>query len=86
MALDSGAVTVAATATEISFDTQGGMSILVQNLSGVDVYLGDSGVATTTGFKLTDGSSISYSLLTGDKLYGIVATGTADVRVQWIGL
>jgi len=85
MALDSGLKTIADTATEISFESQGGLTVLIQNLSGVDVYLGDSGVTTSTGYKLADGSSISYDLLTDDSVYGIVATGTASVRVTWLG-
>jgi len=85
MALDSGLKAIASTATEISFASQGGLTVMIQNLSGVDVFLGDSGVTTSTGYKLADGSSISYDLLTDDSLYGIVATGTASVRVTWLG-
>ena len=85
MALDSGLKAIASTATEISFASQGGFIVMIQNLSGVDVFLGDSGVTTSTGYKLADGSSISYDLLTADSVYGIVATGTASVRVTWLG-
>jgi cold shock CspA family protein len=85
MALDSGLKAIADTATEISFASHGGLTVLIQNLSGVDVFLGDSGVTTSTGFKLIDGQSISYDLLTDDSLYGIVATGTSNVRVTWLG-
>ena len=85
MALDSGLKAIADTATEISFASHGGLTVLIQNLSGVDVFLGDSGVTTSTGYKLADGSSISYDLLTDDSLYGIVASGTANVRVTWLG-
>jgi hypothetical protein len=54
-------------------------SALLQPLS-VDLYIGDSTVTAATGIKLTAGVINSDIVSTGP-LYGITASGTADVRV-----
>lgn len=68
--------------------TTGATSILAANyerkgfvLSALDgtVYLGGSGVTTSTGFPLATGQSISSSAFLG-AVYGITASGTVNVR------
>lgn len=85
MALTSGLVEVGTTPTEISFDSQGGLTVLVQNISGADAYLGDENVSTSTGFKLSDGQTVSYDLLTDDSLYAIIETDNINLNVTWLG-
>lgn len=56
-------------------------SILVHSLAGNDtVYLGGSDVATTNGFPLDPGATLGWDLV-GEEIYGVVASGTAEVRV-----
>ena len=76
-------VTVAASATLIAavgYDRK--RSVCVQNNSGVDVFLGDNHVTTSAyGYKLADGTAITIDMARNEKLYGVVATGTAAVGV-----
>jgi len=63
--------------------------ILFNNDSTDTVFIGDSAVTTATGFPIPAGTTFSASDLAHqslrgrveDCLYGIVASGTADVRV-----
>ncbi len=55
-------------------------SILVTNNGSVAVYLGTSSVTTANGTPLAPAASLSLELSAGVVLYGIVASGTADVR------
>ena len=54
-------------------------ALAVRNVGALTVYIGGSGVATTSGFPLYPGESQAFdaSLV----LYGIVAAGTCEVRV-----
>ena len=62
--------------------------ILINN-GGTTVFVGDSAVLTTTGFPIPANTTFSPSDLAhqslvgviGDRLYGIVVSGTEDVRV-----
>ena len=67
-------------------------NFIIQNKSGATVYIGGSNVSTsgvTAGFQLVDGATFepgveaSKSLTgsTSDRLYGIVASSTANVTV-----
>lgn len=51
---------------------------IIQATDGT-VYLGGSGVLTTTGFPLAAGQSISSSAFLG-AVYGITSSGTVNVR------
>jgi hypothetical protein len=76
------AVSVTTTATLIRAAKSGRESLTVQNLAAAtDVYVGpDSSVTTSNGLKIAQaGGSANYNEYTG-ALYGIVASGTADVR------
>jgi len=55
--------------------------ITVYNGSGAPLYLGDSGVTTTNGLTLPNGSSMSLNLDAGVILYGIQAAAAGDIRV-----
>jgi len=50
------------------------------NDAATTVYIGGLGVTTTAGFPLKAGTGLSFRLLTGDIIHGIVTTGTVDVR------
>lgn len=92
MAVVEASVTVATTATELSGGDAGGptsgQSILVKvPAAGATVYLGGSGVTTTTGYPLAAGESFTADLGPGDTLFGIVVgPATQAVNVIRIGV
>ena len=53
---------------------------IIQNAGAVDVYLGPSGVTTSSGLLLAAGASLVDSASTS-AWYGITSSGTADLRV-----
>lgn len=60
----------------------GRVEVTVQNLSNVDIYIGDSAVTSASGTKISKGGSGTYKLGEGCLLYAIAAAGTGnDVRV-----
>lgn len=80
-------VTVSTTATVILDPANGGVVdkhgaiIKLPSTAGASVFLGGSGVTTTTGYELEVGDIVDVSLVAGDVLYGIVAASTEDVHV-----
>lgn len=85
MALSHGIVSVGTTATLLSASTSGrdGQTVLIQNPSaGATVYLGGSGVTTSSyGYSLTGGTAFTIELQDGEALYGVVASSTQNVSV-----
>jgi hypothetical protein len=69
------AVTVGTTATALP----GASNALVQNRSAVSVFLGDAAVTVANGFEL--GTEMAVEITNGNGLHGIVASGTADLRI-----
>lgn len=56
--------------------------VCVRNDSGVDVFLGGSGVTIAAGLKLPTATTFGpIELNTGDDLYGVVAAATQPVTV-----
>lgn len=53
---------------------------IIQNVGTVDVYVGPSGVTTTSGLHLEPGASLTDTSSTS-AWYGITASGTGDLRV-----
>lgn len=66
--------------------TSGGMSITPNAVlihvpqGGATVYLGNENVDVADGFPVTAGAYIGWDLVT-EPLYGIVASGTQDVKM-----
>lgn len=54
-------------------------TIYVQNQGSATVYLGASGVSSSTGFPLAAGVSATLTLFPDESLYAISATGTQTV-------
>lgn len=67
-------------------DSTAGQSLVVQNRGAADVFVGGTGVTTSTGFKLAAGDSVSLDLGQGEKLFGIVATGTVTCHILRAGV
>lgn len=92
MAVTSGVVSVGTTATLLSgpdTDTTFGQTLYVTNSSDVIVYLGSGDVTgETDGYPLAAGDSFPWPMMLGggEAVYGIVATGTADVAVFRLGV
>lgn len=60
--------------------------LLIENCGTAAVYLGTSGTTTTIGYPLLPGYTLALRRLDSpDAWYGIVATGTADVRFSTLG-
>jgi hypothetical protein len=76
-------VTVATTAggTLISAARPGGDTVTIQNLGTTAVYVGVSGVTTSTGFPIPGVAGASLTLPANVAIYGIVASGTQAVAV-----
>lgn len=58
--------------------------VVIQNLSGADLYLGSVTVSTSVGFKLTSGSTLALEGGSAGPVYGIAAiaqTSPADTRI-----
>lgn len=78
MAVLTGQVTVGTTPTQIVPPrSRNGVSFV--QMSGSDVFLGDSSVTTTTGVLLTGVKGTPMNWVGNDAFYGIVASGNATV-------
>ena len=77
----SAQVSVGVTATLLVASTGFDQTVWLHNSGGGIVYLGDSGVTTSNGYKLDNGDKMQ--LLVGDHegLYGVPASGTNTVGV-----
>lgn len=79
------AVTITTTQTELSAGSPTGGSRTIQNVSASDIYIGPTGVTTSNGIKLLAATSTVIQSFTDtisqDAWYGIVASGTAEVRI-----
>lgn len=84
MALDTEAnVSVGTSATALYSATSTGARVTIYVNSGAGtVYVGDSGVTTTTGLPVAAGEFFPIDLNAGEVLYGIVASSTSTVRVM----
>lgn len=78
----TGQVALASTATQIVSSRSTRRSITIVNLSTTDMYIGGSGVTTSTGQLLlgTKGAAITMEVV--GAIYGIVATGTPSVSFE----
>lgn len=93
MSIKSTAVSVGTTATRLDTaddtgDHIGGESLAVYNNGASTLYLGGSNVTTSTGVPVAANSwgPALGGILTEDALYGIVTSGTVDVRVLEAGV
>jgi hypothetical protein len=75
-------VTVATTPTLLVAAATGTRTIYLHVISNTAVYIGGATVTTAAGLATEKHTSpIPIELRDGDSLYGIVASGTADMRV-----
>jgi hypothetical protein len=82
MAVNSRAVSVGTTATRLDNSGNNAQSLAVYNAGSATVYVGGSDVTTANGIPVAATSwGPGMDLKPGDALYGIVASGTHEVRV-----
>lgn len=83
---DRVSVTDSATLLSDASNDRAGHSVLVQNVTATTVYLGGEGVTDSDyGVALTQNSDVSIDLQQGEKLYGIVTTGSVTLNVLRAG-
>lgn len=87
MALRTAQITVSTTAVELrpsgaptSPDFGSRASLAITADASEDLYVGGSGVTTSTGFKVPQGTSFFIILNPGERIYGI-AGGSGTVQV-----
>jgi hypothetical protein len=54
--------------------------VIIQNVSDADIFVGNSTVDNTNGFKLSPGDSISFNFLPGFEVY--VYADNKEIRVM----
>jgi len=86
VSLESGAVTIAATATVIATGKTGASWVYLHAPTGGNtVYIGPSTVTAATGLELPKGELHEFWLAEADTLYGIVASSTQSLMVMQSG-
>jgi hypothetical protein len=81
VACAAGAVSVSTSAVALPASALSARKyLLVQNLGSREIYVGPSGVSTSSGLRLSPGSVGEFRLGASVSLYGIAAGGTQDVR------
>ena len=82
LGLAGGAITIAATATNILSNGNNREETEIKNMGSVTVYLGASGVSVANGFPLEPGEVINLKH-TKAAIYGIVSAGTCAIRYYY---
>ena len=88
MAVKTSAVTVGTSATELTFETVRGQGqdpthfAVFNNDATVDLFIGGSDVTTANGYVIRAKTGLSWPLVSGEQVHGIVASGTLDARVM----
>jgi hypothetical protein len=77
----SAQVTVTTTATLLVAANIMDQTVLLHNLGGGAVYLGDVNVTTSNGYKLDNGDKLQVPVGDHEGLYGIAASGTHTIAV-----
>ena len=77
------AVSVSSTATDlVASDLANRRKILVQNIGSKNIFIGNSGVTTSTGVMVPAGASAEFELGSQVNLHAITASGSSNVRVM----
>jgi hypothetical protein len=72
--------TVTSTATLLVTANRADQLVYLHSSSGT-IYLGNSDVTTSTGYRMDNGDKLSIQLSDNEALYGIVSSGTATMMV-----
>jgi hypothetical protein len=74
-------VSVTSTPTLLVTANRADQSVYLHSSSGV-IYLGNSDVTTSTGYRMDNGDKLTLQLSDNESLYGIVSSGTATMMVM----
>lgn len=55
--------------------------VIFNNDAAATLFIGGTGVTTANGFPILKQTGISFRLISGEQIFGIVAAGTLDARV-----
>jgi hypothetical protein len=79
--ISNGTITVTTSQTAIPTTALSGRkAIVIVNISSGNIFVGDSSVTTSNGYQLYTQQSISLDVSDDIIIYGIVSTGTGEVR------
>ena len=73
--------TVTSTPTLLVTANRADQLVYLHSSSGI-VYLGNSDVTTSTGYRMDNSDKLSMQLSDNESLYGVVASGTATMMVM----
>ena len=74
-------VSVSTSATLLVTANRADQLVYLHSSSGI-IYLGNSDVTTSTGYRMDNGDKLSMQLSDNEALYGIVSSGTATMMVM----
>lgn len=81
-AIKNSAISATTTAAELTpTPLSNRKSLIVQNLGSKEIYIGDSGVTSANGVKISAGANAELKYDASVALYARTASGTADVRI-----
>jgi hypothetical protein len=72
---------VTTTATLLVTANRADQLVYLHSSSGI-IYLGNSDVTTSTGYRMDNGDKLSMQLSDNETLYGITSSGTATMMVM----
>jgi hypothetical protein len=72
---------VTTTATLLVAANRADQLVYLHSSSGI-IYLGNSDVTTSTGYRMDNGDKLSLQLSDNEALYGITSSGTATMMVM----
>lgn len=81
MAVSASQVSVGTSATSILDVGDSGAVAEITNQGANPVFIGGSGVTTSTGYSLAAGATLRLTMSPEDEVFGIVASGSETVHV-----
>lgn len=84
IAISDNSITVTSSATELAASgtpLADRRTLCIFNNSSVTIYIGDSGVTTSTGFPLGAGAAMYLDVSDDVDVYAIAASGSNNVRI-----
>lgn len=74
------------TASTYDYDTRADSSLAVQAPASATLYIGAADVTPVTGWPVAAGQAIAVDIQGGERLYGVLATGTGTAYVLRTGV
>ena len=76
-------ITITTVAQDIYDAIPSPCSIVVKNVGVVTVYLGDDAMTAADGFELAPGDILEDKRESGEELFALTASGTADLSILY---